>query len=97
MKGVSAIIAMILIVMIVVSLVGMTWTWTTTLFSSISSTATNATTSATTNLGMQIGVVAAKFYASPTSHVNVTIRNRGTQANKTTADGKKIVCHQIPI
>ena len=76
MKGLSAIISIILLVMISVSLAGLAWLWFFQISNLLKNTATNATETVTTKLGMQFRLEAAKFY-SP-NYVNATIRNIGT-------------------
>ena len=76
MKGVSAIIAIVLLVMISVSLAGLAWVWFFGISNLLTNSATNATEEATARMGMQARLETARFYA-PT-YVNATIRNTGT-------------------
>jgi FlaG/FlaF family flagellin (archaellin) len=76
MRGVSAIISIILIVMIVVALGGMTYTWFRGMVGSLSESAENATSTATNTLGMRAELEAVKYYSA--NKVNATIRNSGT-------------------
>lgn len=76
MKGISAIISIILLVMISVSLAGMAWLWFYGITNTLSQSATSATETATTKMGMQGRIEVARFY--PNTWVNTTIRNTGT-------------------
>ncbi len=76
MKGVSAIIAIILLVMISVSLAGLAWLWFFEITNTLENSVTNATESATSRIGTQGRIGVARFY--PSTWVNATIRNIGT-------------------
>jgi len=76
MKGVSAIIAIILLVMISVSLAGLAWVWFFSVSNTLKNTAANATNTATSIVSMEARIEAARFY--PTKWVNASFRNIGT-------------------
>jgi len=57
MKGISTILAMILIVIIVVALIGLTYTFAVGLFSTTSGTATSQVTATTTRLDKQVSFI----------------------------------------
>ncbi|OGI12204.1 hypothetical protein A3K64_02635 [Candidatus Micrarchaeota archaeon RBG_16_36_9] len=76
MKGVSAIIAIVLLVMITISLAGLAWLWIFNLSTVLENTVTNTTRRATENMGMQARIQVARFY--PIRWVNATILNTGT-------------------
>lgn len=76
MKGVSAIISIVLLVMISVSLAGLAWIWFFGITNALQNSAVNATETATNRMGMAARIETAKFY--PVTWVNATIRNTGT-------------------
>ena len=76
MKGVSAIISIILLVMISVSLASLSWLWFFGITNNLQNSATILTQKATTNVGLEARIEIAQFY-SP-KWVNATIRNTGT-------------------
>jgi FlaG/FlaF family flagellin (archaellin) len=81
MKGISTILAMILIVIIVVALIGLTYTFAVGLFSTTSGTATNQVTTTTTRLDKQvsfIGTVTCGNYSGVSNWViQFTLRHNG--------------------
>lgn len=82
MKGISTILAMILIVIIVVALIGLTYTFAVGLFSTTSGTATSQVTTTTTRLDKQvsfIGTVTCKnsTVAADNWTVTFTLRHNG--------------------
>jgi FlaG/FlaF family flagellin (archaellin) len=85
MKGISTILAMILIVIIVVALIGLTYTFAVGLFSTTSGTATSQVTTTTTRLDKQvsfIGTVTCSNYNPPNNWVvQFTIRHNGATYN----------------
>jgi flagellin-like protein len=76
MKGISAIISIILLVMISVSLAGLAWVWFFNISNNLMTSATSATQAATNKIGIKARIEVAQFY-SP-NWVNATIRNIGT-------------------
>ena len=76
MKGISAIISIILLVMISISLAGLAWVWFFNITNNLTTIATNATKEATNTMGMQARIEVAQFYSA--NWVNATIRNIGT-------------------
>jgi FlaG/FlaF family flagellin (archaellin) len=95
MKGISEILAMILIVIIVVALIGMTYTFATGLFSSTSEVTKNQTTQITGNMGKSVSIVAAKCMSGATGNYTFSIRNTGSNSIADTelaafADGSKL-------
>lgn len=86
MKGISTILAMILIVIIVVALIGLTYTFAVGLFSTTSGTATSQVTTTTTRLDKQvsfIGTVTCQNNTVAASNwtVTFTIRHNGATYN----------------
>jgi len=82
MKGISTILAMILIVIIVVALIGLTYTFAVGLFSTTSGTATSQVTTTTTRLDKQvsfIGTVTCGNYSGNANSwvIQFTIRHNG--------------------
>jgi len=75
MKGVSTVIAIILILMITVALAALAYTWFTGIFASLTASATTATTTATTAMATSF-VIESAWNVS--TLVNVAIRNTGT-------------------
>jgi FlaG/FlaF family flagellin (archaellin) len=82
MKGISEILAMILIVIIVVALIGMTYTFATGLFSTTTNATQQQTNQVTGNMGKTVSIVAAKCNAG-TNYV-FSIRNTGPNAIQAT-------------
>lgn len=82
MKGISTILAMILIVIIVVALIGMTYTFAVGLFSSTATTTENQTAQITGNMGKTIAVVSARCVAGTgtAGSYSVVVRNTGNAA-----------------
>jgi len=79
MKGISTILAMILIVIIVVALIGLTYTFAVGLFSTTTIATTTSTTAVTGNMQKTVDIVAATCYNNTTSTiVTYTLRNSGT-------------------
>jgi flagellin-like protein len=76
MKGISAIISVILLVMISISLAGLAWVWFFNISNTLTTSATNETQAATNKLGMKAKIEVAQFYSA--NWVNATIRNIGT-------------------
>jgi hypothetical protein len=86
MKGISTILAMILIVIIVVALIGLTYTFAVGLFSTTSGTATSQVTTTTTRLDKQvsfIGTVTCGNYSGNANNwvIQFTIRHNGATHN----------------
>ena len=77
MKGISTILAMILIVIIVVALIGMTYTFAVGLFSSTTQATEQQTQQITGNMGKTISIVAAKC-STTTRTYTFSLRNTGT-------------------
>jgi FlaG/FlaF family flagellin (archaellin) len=77
MKGISTILAMILIVIIVVALIGMTYTFAVGLFSSTAQTTEQQTQQITGNMGKSVAIVAAKCNTTTRTYT-FSIRNTGT-------------------
>ena len=78
MKGISTILAMILIVIIVVALIGMTYTFAVGLFSTTTTATENQTSQITGNMGKTVNIVAARCDATANSYT-YSLRNTGTQ------------------
>jgi archaellum component FlaG (FlaF/FlaG flagellin family) len=79
MKGISTILAMILIVIIVVALIGLTYTFAVSLFSTTTSGATEQTTAVTTRLQKSVAIVARDCQISgATTTFYFTLKNTGT-------------------
>jgi len=76
MKGVSTIIAVVLILMIVVSLAALTFTWFTGIIDILTNTASNASSQATCSMAMKIEIENARYFSGDS--INSTIRNTGT-------------------
>ena len=84
MKGISTILAMILIVIITVALIGLTYTFAANLFQTTTSTATTTTTSITTNMQKSIYMNSASASCVPVVDatrlsVLFTLQNSGIQ------------------
>jgi len=82
MKGISTILAMILIVIIVVALIGLTYTFAVGLFSTTTGTATSQVTTTTTRLDKQvsyIGTATCGNYSGSSSKwvIQFTLRHNG--------------------
>ena len=80
MKGVSEIIAVILIVMIVVSLAALAYTWFSTIFSSLTTTTSNATTTTSSAMTTSFKIEIARNITGATTccNISVTLRSVGT-------------------
>lgn len=76
-KGISAIIATIMLLMIAVALVGLFWSFSSGLFGSISLSAGQQANAAITRAGTELTIINAKNVSL--TNINVTIRNSGTQ------------------
>jgi hypothetical protein len=92
MKGISEILAMILIVIIVVALIGMTYTFATGLFSTTSNATQAQTNQVTSNMGKTVSIVASSCTAGS---YKFSIRNTGPNTIKGTelaafADGSQL-------
>jgi FlaG/FlaF family flagellin (archaellin) len=86
MKGISTILAMILIVIIVVALIGLTYTFAVGLFSTTSGTATNQVTTTTTRLDKQVSFIGTVTCQNNTAAagnwtVTFTVRHNGATWN----------------
>jgi len=83
MKGLSTILAMILIVIIVVALIGLTYTFSVQLFQTSATGASNATQSTTQNLQKTVDIISANCYntTQTTEMVNFTVRATGLALN----------------
>jgi len=77
MKGISTILATILLVIIVVSIVGLTYTFATSIFGVTTTAATSQTTQIVSRLGKQVNIVAASCKLLP-NVVKFTIKNVGS-------------------
>jgi FlaG/FlaF family flagellin (archaellin) len=77
MKGISTILAMILIVIIVVALIGLTYTFAVGLFSTTTSGANEQTTAITERMQKSISIVAARCN-STNDYVYFTLKSTGT-------------------
>lgn len=77
MKGVSTIIAVILLLMITVALISLFWVFSTGLFSSITSNVGKQTDASITKAGSEFTIINAKN--TSLTQISVTIRNSGTQ------------------
>jgi FlaG/FlaF family flagellin (archaellin) len=83
MKGISTILAMILIVIIVVALIGLTYTFAVGLFQTTTSAATTTTTNITSNILKSVYIIGTPICTNSTTNmvwdwVNFTIQNTGT-------------------
>jgi len=78
MKGVSEVIAIILILMIVIALSALAYTWFSGIFASMTQSAGTAVTTTTNEMAMQFRIESAKWVAASTC-TEITIRNTGTQ------------------
>ena len=79
MKGISTILAMILIVIIVVALIGLTYTFAVGLFSTTTSGATQQTSAVTERLQKSATIVSASCASGTTErNFTITIKNTGT-------------------
>lgn len=76
-KGISAIIATIMLVMITVTLIATFYGWSTGLFSSISESVKRQTDISVIRSGMEFSIINAKN--TSLTNINVVIRNSGTQ------------------
>jgi FlaG/FlaF family flagellin (archaellin) len=78
MKGISTILAMILIVIIVVALIGMTYTFAVGLFSTTSNATQQQTNQVTSNMGKTVAIASVKCNAG--NNYQFTLRNTGANA-----------------
>ena len=78
MKGVSEIIAIVLILMIVIALAALAYTWFSGTFSQLTGTASTSITQTTGAIASSFKIEAAKNVSA--TNVSTTIRNTGTQA-----------------
>lgn len=78
MKGISDVIAIILILMITVALAALAYVWFTGIFETISSGAGQAATGAAKTIATNFKIEAAKGFATD-EKVTITIRNTGTE------------------
>jgi FlaG/FlaF family flagellin (archaellin) len=78
MKGISTILATILIVIIVVALVSLTYTFAVGLFSTASHGATTGTTEVTTRLGKTVTFAASSCIGPTNDVVKFTLQHTGT-------------------
>lgn len=76
MKGISAVIAVVLILMITIAIAALAYTWFTGVFTSVSGTIGTAAETATQNIAGQLTIDAASF--APTNAVRIGIRNTGS-------------------
>jgi archaellum component FlaF (FlaF/FlaG flagellin family) len=76
MKGISTILAMILIVIIVVALIGMTYTFAVGLFSTTANATQQQTNQVTSNMGKTVAIASAK--CNPGANYQITLRNTGS-------------------
>ncbi len=76
-KGISAIIATIILLMITVALVGLLWSFSSGLFGSISASAGSQANAAITRAGTEFTIINARN--TTLTAINVTVRNSGTQ------------------
>ena len=81
MKGISTILAMILIVIIVVALIGLTYTFAVGLFGTATTGATEQTAAVTTRLQKTVAIVASSCEDGTTEdYVSFTLKHTGTIA-----------------
>jgi flagellin-like protein len=85
MKGISEIIAIILILMIVIALAALAYTWFSGIFNQLTTTAGSSVTQTATAMGTQFKIENIRN-TTPTS-ISATIRNLGTQAINLTNAG----------
>jgi flagellin-like protein len=85
MKGISEIIAIILILMIVIALAALAYTWFSGIFNQLTTTAGSSVTQTANAMGTQFKIENLKS-VSPTQ-INATIRNLGTQSVNLTGVG----------
>jgi len=88
MKGISTILAMILIVIIVVALIGLTYTFAVGLFGTATTGATGQTEAVTKRLDQSIGFVTSPICTSNTENwtITFTIKHTGATHDITSAD-----------
>ena len=80
MKGISTILAMILIVIIVVALIGLTYTFAVGLFTTTTGGATEQTSQITEQMQKSVYIVAARCNGTSNNlNFNFTLKNTGTQ------------------
>jgi FlaG/FlaF family flagellin (archaellin) len=80
MKGISEILAMVLIIIIVVALIGMTYTFATGLFSTTANVTQTQTDTVTKNMGKSVSIIAATCKAGAITNYTFSLRNTGTNA-----------------
>lgn len=85
MKGISTILAMILIVIIVVALIGLTYTFAVNLFSTTSGAASDETTALSDRMQKSVDVLAVTCVAS-TKAVTFTLKNTGLKSINTSSE-----------
>lgn len=78
MKGISAVIAVILMLLITVGLAGMAWVWFGTVFGGLTSPIANETTRIGKELGTKFTINTAR-YVSQYGNITITITNTGSQ------------------
>jgi len=79
MKGVSEVIAIILILMIVIALSALAYTWFSGIFASMTQSAGTAVTTTTSAMATQFRIESVRYGGTVGTGTNVTIRNTGTQ------------------
>ncbi len=84
MKGVSTIIAIVLILMITVALAATAYVWFTSIFQQITTGAGEATTGTAAAIATKFTIETAKFNATGNNAIFVSVRNTGTQIIDTT-------------
>ncbi len=78
-KGISAVIAVIMLLMITVALAGMAYVWFTGVFSQVTTSVGNQTIQTTIALGTKFVIETAYNDSNPATQVKFVLRNTGTQ------------------
>ena len=82
MKGISSVIAVVLILMITVALSAMSYVWFTGVFEDISSSAGDAASNAASQIGSGFSIVSAYYSGELTETSSIQITNTGTTSLK---------------
>jgi flagellin-like protein len=85
MKGISEIIAIILILMIVIALAALAYTWFSGIFNQMTTNAGTSVTQTSNSMETQFKIENLKFVDA--THINATIRNLGTRSVNLTGVG----------
>ena len=80
MKGLSAIITIVLILMIVVALAALAYTWFTGIFFNLTGDAQSSVESTTEALGVNFRIETAKTVSTTNKNISVVVRSVGTSA-----------------